>query len=527
MATRPEVQAPHANNLTPFPPGYAPNIFDMDQSGFQGDSQTSDPITGWGDDVWSFNFSVLTQITVEVDDCCLVGDNYEVYITRNLTTSEDLIGTTPPEDINGTELSTGTFSKLVAPGPHYVAIRDPGGVYWYSQGYTTLANPAGYAVTISVRDASQAASPAVPHPVVFVHGINTNSNNPGFGPLLSGLKKLYDPQVQNFAYVDDQSLTDQSACRRYTPDGCVSQSAMLPNAVKLAAMVKQLAAGAGGHKVTVIGYSQGAAIIRTMLDGCMSEIPNASTPGCGGVAPLVDNVFFINGVQQGSWLAASDTNLTAIAQEQGLSDVSALNFLPFLKAPGAALLHLNPSDPAEVDLAPQSANIRTRNAVTPPNGIHYFNFYGDIRIQQQTQALIWNVSAAQTVSIGDLVVLPGSDNPQDVSLAGGARFCLQCTDRGGFSFSAIDANTTYTEWPLTDVINWNPNLLFNFLFGLEAIADVALLEEIQAAPMMHTTIPTDGALNSIMVRDTTGFAGQVTIPTEIALQLEQEDGIEP
>lgn len=529
LARTQRAEVPRAS-LPQFPPGYAPNVNDIDQSGFSGDSQTSDPMTGWGDDVWRFSFTHLMFVTVEVDDCCLVGDNYEIYITRTLTQTEDLIGVTPAEDINGTTLSTGTFSKLVAPGAHYVAIRDPGGVYWYSQGYTELANPAGYTVKISFQDATQGNVPGASHTVIYVHGIIMSAASPGFAAIHDQLRALYgDEAVHDFTYVDDKSLTDQSACRRYTSDGCVSQSAMLPNAIKLAAEVKQDFAQSGNHKVTLIGYSQGAAIIRTMLAGCQSEVPNASSPGCGGVESMVDNVFFIDGVQQGSWLVAQDPNLTAIVQEQQLNDIATLAPLLALKTPMAFLMGLNLQDPAERDLAPQSANIRTRNQAEPPRGIHYFNFYGDIRVQQQLQVLVWGITPQQTISIGDFVVLPGSDNPQDTSFSGGARFCLRCADRGGYMYSSIDSSTTYTEWALTDTIQWNPNLLLGYLSSplATSVYNVILLGSIATAPEMHTNMPSDASLNSVKVQDATGLAGKVTIPQEIVLQLEVEDGIEP
>lgn len=526
------------SSLPPFPQGYAQsaNVIQINPATeYTASSQSSDSATGWGDDVWQFALTSTAQISVEVDDCCLVGDNYEVYVTRTLTQTEDQIGVTPAEDISGTNNSTGVFTRLIGPGVHYVAIRDPGGVYWYNQGNSDFF-PAGYNVDIKFITAGPGGVPLISRNIIFVHGIGMSSASPGFGPIHTDLTQLYGGgSVKDFAYVDDASLGKQASCAQYTPQGCVSQSAILPNAMKLASAIQTLSSQHGNKKVTLFGYSMGATIIRTMLAGCRD--PNAGgAQKCPGVAGLVDNVFFINGVQQGSWTMVSKPRSDPTDKN---GDVVSVNFLTWLRELAGPHLGtpLYPQDQAEQDLAPQSPLISAYTKAPPPSGIHYFNFYGDIQVREQVQYFIFSYSPPTTYSVGDLVLLPGSDNPTDTPYMGGAQFCLSCKAYGGYRASQPDATTTYTEWPMTDVIDWNINLLFPFFSSpitemlqvASGAVDTALfMASLANAPEFHINIPKDGALTTIKVQDSTGLAsGPVTIPQEILYHLEQEDGVEP
>src|SRR6266699_29387 len=102
----------------------------------------------------------------------------------------------------------------------------------------------------------------VSQPIIFVHGVNQNAHDMGkkaFVPIYSALQAV-SGLVQTFYYVDDQAYADGtdpklSCPPRYTP--CISQSAILDNAIKLAGMINDLYQKMQ-HKVTLIGYSMGA-----------------------------------------------------------------------------------------------------------------------------------------------------------------------------------------------------------------------------------------------------------------------------
>src|SRR5262249_37910268 len=109
-------------------------------------SQTSDTVNGWGDDQWQITLSSARSVSIQVADCCIVGDNYEVYVDSKL------IGTTPSEPLSGSTYSQGTFTTVLTAGSHLITIRDPGGLDYYRQGYTFMI-PAGYYVTITTSQA--------------------------------------------------------------------------------------------------------------------------------------------------------------------------------------------------------------------------------------------------------------------------------------------------------------------------------------------------------------------------------------
>ncbi len=117
-------------------------LYQIDESGWSGDSQTSDAVNGWGDDQWEITLSASRSVSIQVVDCCIVGDNYEVYV------DSQLIGTTPTEPLFGSTLSQGTFSVVLTAGSHLITIRDPGAIFYYQQGNTFMI-PAGYSVTIT------------------------------------------------------------------------------------------------------------------------------------------------------------------------------------------------------------------------------------------------------------------------------------------------------------------------------------------------------------------------------------------
>lgn len=519
----------------PAAPTIPATTYTIGTDGWSGTSQTSDPIYGWGDDEWDLDFNQLMTISVNVVDCCIVGDNYAVYINNTE------IGVTPSEPLNGSTFSQGTFTRIVAPGPHHIRIRDIGAITYYNQGATYMI-PAEYSVTIQVSPAS------INRDILFVHGIGqyeSHMDNPkqqdGFVPIFQALQAIYGAgSVTPFTYHDDRSLTDNGdPCPRTVFPDCQSQSSVWENAIDLAAKIRTLTAQTH-HKITLIGYSMGGAIIRTVLAGCLPALKEQ--PACPGVASSVDSVFFIDSVQQGSWMAGSVPTflLYPLSHDDLLSNMKLFIGWYGYKLVNAAL-RLNVYNPAETDLAPNSQNIQAYDSVPVPHGIAYYNFYGDIRLGAAIYFGPWKIPAKSTASIGDLVVLPGSDSVQQPLTQGGSEFCPGCTNHGLYRSSHPDARTSFTEWPLTDTQYFDLDSLLGCLPLLgpampitcvTAVGGSALSTalDVSHAPELHLNIPTSAALNKIAVKDTTGSAGGssiVTIPVEIRLQLEQIDGIVP
>jgi hypothetical protein len=81
-------------------------------------SEASDCDEGWGDDEWEFTNTAFGFLTITVEDCCLVGDYYEIWVDGIL------IGTTPDPGLYGTTNSVGSATVWLAPGTHTIEIRD-------------------------------------------------------------------------------------------------------------------------------------------------------------------------------------------------------------------------------------------------------------------------------------------------------------------------------------------------------------------------------------------------------------------
>ncbi len=376
------------------------------------------------------------------------------------------------------------------------------------------------------QDKETALHTPLTQPIIFVHGLEQDASiigNPQkasskntFVPLYDELQRDYTP-VKTFWYVDDQGYAKkENGQTTYCPpeySPCQSESAVLDNALKLAREISDLYS-TFHHKVALIGYSMGAAIIRTTLAGCQQQGICQASLG-QNIAAMVNDVFFIEGVQQGSWLAKIPNFALNVA---GAGANALADVIPSLKA---HIGLLEPS-PAKRDLKPQSENITSRNGVLPPNNIHYFNFYGDIQFSSKSCIMTVFCKTNAAVSIGDAVIFPGTDDPTGSPTWGGARFCLRCD---GNNFSQIDANTTYEQWSLSKsiTIDYQDAVLCS-LPTICKVKDLSELLSLSIAPQMHIHIPSDASLNgtAIQVKDTTGMNGSPTtsIAHEIALQLE-------
>ena len=120
---------------------------------------------------------------------------------------------------------------------------------------------------------------------------------------------------------------------------CDSQSAIGPNAVSLYEEIKRRYLESGRQRVILIGYSQGAAIIRGALD-YQSE-PEVEFPD-----QMVESVFFIHGAHDGSPLARAGVVLGDALQGplgRTLTEAAADRFGPNTSRP--AIHDLNPFGP--------------------------------------------------------------------------------------------------------------------------------------------------------------------------------------
>ena len=72
------------------------------------------------------------------------------------------------------------------------------------------------------------------------------------------------------------------------------------------------------------------------------------------------------------------------------------------------------------DIAPQSNWYNSVNPTVVPH-VHYYNFLTDMQATFQYHIALWTYTS-DPVHFGDLVVKPGTDNPNDQSNDGGAGF---------------------------------------------------------------------------------------------------------
>jgi pimeloyl-ACP methyl ester carboxylesterase len=373
------------------------------------------------------------------------------------------------------------------------------------------------------------------HLIIFLHGINqdasimgTQQNYPKddvFVPILTKLRGVYIPSgIHIFQYQDDLAFHNSCHSTSTPTHECISQSSVNENATALALLIHQLH-DPKGKKVTLISYSMGGSIIRTVLAGCPTA-DQAAILTCPEVAAMLDNVFFINTVHQGSWLMAVKHGLDTSENPVAL----ALSWATYAVA--KQTMGLDTTFPAERDLTPNSDNIQKHNRQPLPTGIHYFNFFGDIQVRAIGNILGWQIQPLSGIPFGDLVLLPGKDDAQALPAAGGARLCPSCGDSATFIFKQ-DGSSTYSEWPLTDHQDWHytDNLdqyLANLGGNITASQGKNILSNIGTAPEAHMNIYTDPSLenaNTIGVSDNTGRGGTTSIANEILWQLEKADGI--
>jgi len=166
--------------------------------------------------------------------------------------------------------------------------------------------------------------------------------------------------------------------------------------------------------IAVMAHSMGGAITRGWLTLAQRErSAGQSTPALDHV----DTVITFQGAQQGSWAAGYGESLlhSKDVDKQFLGNV-----LAYIAGNFA---HLHANRPAVPHLTPRSAWYRSINRQPVPTTINYFNFYSDMQV---TPTLYFGPYVKEererTRSFGDLVMLPGDDNPAAIPSDGGAKF---------------------------------------------------------------------------------------------------------
>ena len=299
-----------------------------------------------------------------------------------------------------------------------------------------------------------------------------------FPELLGALRNQYGgDNVQNFEYYQDAGDQDTSgACDLSkagqqippTPDPsvrmpysssqndvhCDSQGDIGQNAARLDAVISSMYANNGNKPIILIGYSMGGETIRSFLA--------YSTQLHDGVATgMVDSVLLMHGVEQGSWVANA-------APLGGLdfpfSGISAGDLLAAMGLPNANRVGVKEFSPTS-----DYMNWVDQNSDSLP-AIPMYNTWGDERVHTHICTLaIFNACLdTPRQSLGDLVLMPGTDNPTQTPLLGGERFLP-----GG-------ASATHYEWAETADYAWDPEI--DPLMQLVGT-------ELMSAPQMHVNLP--------------------------------------
>jgi hypothetical protein len=361
-----------------------------------------------------------------------------------------------------------------------------------------LTIPAGQAGASEIP----AASPTV-RIVEFVHGINGNFRQfecsnlvGGFGAILAKVCGDSKMRLENFAYYQDEGYEpatggpckgvgapDTNTGLLYVdPDSistsiCDSKGAL---AYSAAALDAHLAAISG--PVTVVANSMGGAITRGWL-----ALANFNGPSDKSLAHT-DSVIFLQGAQAGSWAAAVGEGLASNPQFGPLIDYI------------SHLAKLDLDRPGVMDVVPQSPWYDTVNQSIPspgvPSKLAYYNFYSNLTINLQVNFGFFTVNTG-SFDAGDLVMLPGSDNPAAEPALGGARFLP-----GGAQ------TPTRHEFGMNATVNINP--LDLLLPGPLSIRDIL---RVLGSPVTHFNLP--GHTSSVDVTGCGAGSPTVTVMSEV------------
>lgn len=162
--------------LNALPRDNADFLYQINEDGWDGYSQTSDPVNGWGDDQWQINLSSPKRVSIVISDCCITGDYYDVYVDHarigesvnvsykmapytfivsglkiEADIEADMQPGSPPSVL---PLSQGFFTTDLSAGTHLIEIKDNYNqssydIHYHShERFDSGMYPAGYYVTI-------------------------------------------------------------------------------------------------------------------------------------------------------------------------------------------------------------------------------------------------------------------------------------------------------------------------------------------------------------------------------------------
>lgn len=412
------------------------------------------------------------------------------------------------------------------------------------------------------------------HPIIFVHGTNedaadftaqmhTDFHDPDqssdasertFTSLFEALTLKYDPHyMEALCYVDDRAYDHGGApagCRfpldpvAYSTacapgdsnHPCESQSSVDENAMQLANTVDALsaeaaAAGTGTSKVTLIGYSMGGAVIRSFLAGCPAPVAPYLTQRCPNVASKIDQVFFVDPDQQGSWVLTINKGLDAATLKGDASIPNPItpfsSVLPLLQQTIydqlKSRMGLDLHSQTVIDQTPQSDSIIAHDQSPPPSDIAYYNFFGDIQLRLgiNTYGLLLD-PGAPTLNLGDLVILAQDDHATLAPQWGGAGLCDGCSQ----PLDKYRESGPYHNWVLIDSHPVDMSFVADLLNGSFSVSSEA--GKLINSPMQHLNItqpPVQAPGSAWQVRDITGHSATTEMSTEIFYILTQKDGV--
>jgi hypothetical protein len=94
------------------------SVIRVTDENWSGYSTCTDCSEGWASDIWELTLTKTRLVTFSIEDCCIVGDYYELWIDGKRT------GTTEQVELWGDNLSTGQFAVTLKGGTHQMKVRD-------------------------------------------------------------------------------------------------------------------------------------------------------------------------------------------------------------------------------------------------------------------------------------------------------------------------------------------------------------------------------------------------------------------
>jgi hypothetical protein len=275
----------------------------------------------------------------------------------------------------------------------------------------------------------------------------------------------------------------------------------------------------------------GGAVIRSFLSGCRAPVAPYLTQRCPNGASKIDQVFFVDADQQGAWVLTINRGLNAASLTGDSSIPNPItpfsSVLPLVQQSiydqFKTRMGLNAQSQAVTDQTPQSESIVAHDQSSPPSGIAYYNFFGDVQVRLgiNTYGLPLD-PGAPTLNLGDLVILAQDDHATLAPQWGGAGLCDGCSP----PLDKYRENGPYHNWTLIDPHPVDMSFMADLLNGSWSASSEA--GKLLNSPVQHLNItqPTVQAPGSTwQVRDITGRGATTDMSTEIFYILAQKDAL--